>query len=318
MDPVICSQAPAKIILFGEHFVVKGKPAIATAVNLYVKTCIYEEDRKYLFESKQLGIKCDLSRKNVPREIIQFKKIYEIIREKTDIDKGFRIIMESEIPIASGMGSSAASAVSFTHALLTYYGIKPELELVNKIAYEAEKIIHGKPSGIDNTISVYGGIIYYKRGKFTKIKTMWPDNLYLTIIDTGIKRNTGEIVYEVLKLYDKYTDILEPIYNAAEALVDKALDLIKSRKYEDLGPLININHGLLVALGLSTYEIDMVINELKKIGVIGAKISGAGRGGIVFGLYIGEDIHSRIKSIEGKGLRTYIVKPINEGVKYCS
>jgi len=315
VKPVVCSQAPAKIILFGEHFVVKGKPAIATAVNLYAKTLILEGEG-HVIESRQLRATYDLE-KQVPDQIKQFRTIYEVIREKTGIDKGFKAVIDSEIPVAAGMGSSAATAVSFTHALLTYYGVKPELELVNRIAYEAEKIVHGKPSGIDNTISTYGGIIYYRQGVFDKLDVDWPKNLYLVVIDTGVQRNTGIIVREVLELYDKYPEIMRIIYDAAEAVVDKARELLINKKFEELGSLININHGLLVALGLSIREIDEAVNMLKELGALGAKISGAGRGGIVYGLFIGEEAFSKVKALKNKGYRTFIVKPINEGVKYC-
>ena len=310
----VCSMAPGKIILFGEHFVVKGKPAIASAVNLYARVYIYP-GKGHVLESKQLRTSIDLDKPI--NEFKQFKILYEIISRETGVDKGFKAVIDSDIPIAAGMGSSAATSVAFTHALLTYYGVKPSLDLVNKIAYEAEKVVHGKPSGIDNTISTYGGIIYYKSGVFKRIETKWPDNAYLVVVDTGVKRNTGIIVHEVLKLYDKHSDILSLVYDAAEALVEKAYKLLVKNEIRELGDLILINQGLLTTLGLSIRESDNVFHFLREIGALGAKISGAGRGGIVYGLFIVDDKEALMEKLERMSYRYYVVRPIYEGVKYC-
>lgn len=309
---MICSVAPAKIILFGEHFVVKNYPAIATAVNLYSKTCIYEYDQP-IVESKQLGVKTILGVEDVDQKFKQFNVAYEMIKTISGAVEGFYAVIDSEIPVSAGMGSSASTIVSFIHSLLTYYGLKPDLDLVNKIAYEAEKIVHKKPSGIDNTIVTYGGTIYYRSGSMERLNIDWPNDLYIVAIDTGVKRDTGMVVRSVLDLYDKYPNILGKVYEAAGLLVDTAREYLLNKRFMELGDLININHGLLVSLGLSTIEVEEAINMLKKIGAIGAKMSGAGRGGIVYGLFMG-DPH-KVRSMVGFAGKIYLLKPINEGVK---
>lgn len=311
---MICSVAPAKIILFGEHFVVKGKPAIATAIDLYAKTCIEGYDG-FIIESKQLGRRYDLSKEGELGSIKQFTMIYRLIRELTGVNKGFYAIIDSEIPVAAGLGSSASTAVSFTHALLTFYGVDPSLDLVNKIAYEAEKVVHGKPSGIDNTVATYGGTIYYKRGYIERMNIDWPNNTYIVVVDTGISRNTGEVVRDVLMRYDRFPDIMGKIYDAAEEIVEEAKKNLLRKELETLGELINMNHGLLSSIGVSILETEKAVYSLRKAGALGAKISGAGRGGIVYGLFKEAPSHLR-RRLARLDYRYYIVKPVNEGVRY--
>ncbi len=311
---MICSRAPGKIILFGEHFVVKGMPAIATAVNLYAKTCIESSD-KHVIESKNLGIINNID-EHIDTVFKPYYTIYEVIKKKTGIDKGFHAIIDSEIPVASGMGSSAATAVSFTYTLLKYYGVEPSLELVNQIAYEAEKIVHGKPSGIDNTIATYGGTIYYRKGFIERLDVTWPENISLIVVDTGVKRNTGEVVSDVLKLYDKYSEVFEPIYRASEKLVEMAKKYLVANEFYEIGELTNINHGLLSAINVSIYDTEYIVYKLREIGALGSKISGAGRGGIVFGLFDKEVNKEQLhKLFLSKGYKYTIVKPVNIGVE---
>ncbi len=311
-----CSIAPGKIILFGEHFVVKGCPALVTAVNLYAKTCIEERnDNKHYLYSKQLDKKVDLDSNQVDKWAMSFKTIYQLVRKKYGKPKGFDAIIDSEIPMAAGMGSSAATAVSFTHALLSFIGYKPSKELVNKIAFEAEKIVHVKPSGVDNTIAVYGGLIYYRKGEIKPLSIVWPKGYSLIVVDTGIKRNTGLVVKDVLERYYRNPEIMKKIYEAASLITEKALEYIENKNFKQLGELMNINHGLLVAIGVSILETEIVVHKLLSLGALGAKISGAGRGGIVYGIISREHVEEVVKAFKEMGYNAFGLQPVKEGVR---
>ncbi len=315
---MICMKAPAKIILFGEHFVVKGKPAIAVAVKLYATTRISNSDNDYILYAENLGLKTILNKENIPSQLLPFKKIYEIIDEEYGRIKPFKAVITSEIPIGAGMGSSAATAVSFTAALLEYLGIEYSREDVSRIAFEAEKITHGKPSGIDNTASTYGGIIYYRAGEVKRINYAWPNDPVLVASDTGILRNTKTLVEKVLERYERYSDVFRQVYNAAEKIVEIALDKLREGRWNELGELMNINHGLLVAIGVSNNVIEDIRYTMLKNNALGAKITGAGGGGLVIGLAWRKDIRQIIYKLRSKHYENnYVLEIDNNGVSKC-
>ncbi len=313
-----CWRAPGKIILFGEHFVVKGRPALVTAVDRYATTCMGEMGEGYIVEAVDLGLTADL-RGDVPVELKPYKRIYELVTEKTGKIAPFKATIRSDIPIGAGMGSSAATAVAFTAALLDHAGLEVSRDLVNMIAYEAEKITHGKPSGIDNTAATYGGLIYYKKPHAKPLDVRLPEKLVLVAVDTGIPRNTKALVEKVLARYDKYTDIMERIYDAAEKIVEEALKAMGTGDLERLGELFELNHGLLVSIGVSNRIIEEIRYRMLEYGALGAKITGAGGGGLVIGILDEKSVRDLFVRLRRFGYKKiFVLKPDENGVVNCN
>jgi len=303
-----CSKAPGKIVLFGEHFVVKGAPAVGFAVSKYAKVCV--EDGSLNIISKQTGrIEPDsLLYRAVKRLITKVNSIFECSED-------VKILIDSEIPIGSGMGSSAALSVALAHAYLTHCNVDFDKKLVNEIAYEAEKEVHSKPSGIDNTLATFGGFLKYRSGVFEKLEVRLGEEVYFLVVNTNLRRQTGKIVEEVLKLYEKYPEILENVYNAASALVEKALKSLEERDYESIGRLMLLNHGLLWTIGVSHEVNDLIVHKLVAKGCLGAKLSGAGKGGIVIGLVKGSPVDKIEGELRNEGFEVFRVAPDYEGVR---
>ncbi len=311
----VCATAPGKTIWFGEHFVVLGKPAIASSINLYVRTCLSPSQKGVVVESVDLGEKLVYG-KRYSGALEPFKRIIDYLLEEGYISrvKPFHAVIESSIPVASGLGSSAASAVSFAAALLTYHDVEYTREDVSRIAYEAEKIVHGKPSGIDNTIATYGGFIYYRNGSIKRIRVKWPSEYALLILDTGVKRNTGQAVRSVIERYNRQKRIMDFIYKAAEKLVYEALKHLRKGDIEGLAELININHGLLVTVGVAILETERLVHTLLREGALAAKITGAGMGGSVMALAREVNIPGIKGAVAGLARRVLVVKPSYRGV----
>ncbi len=286
MTRVIEGSAPSKAIIVGEHFVVRDQPAIAAALNIRTYVKAKEHSHEYIrIISTNLGIdvKIDmrLSRK-VPSDIVPFVRILEIIRERFDDLRPCLVIISSEIPVGSGMGSSASTFTAFTAAYLKFIDIEVSLDEISKIAYEAECIVHGKPSGIDNTITTYGGVIAYRKSEgFLRINAKLSEEYVWLIADTGVRRSTGDLVRKVLELYDKYVDIFMPLYHAAGHLAIEAGKALQNGDYVRLGELMNINQGMLSAIGVSTLQIEEIVYKARSSGALGAKLTGAGGGGAV-------------------------------------
>jgi mevalonate kinase len=308
---MVCSIAPGKVILFGEHFVVKGKPAIGVAVNVYAKACAGVGQG--VVESRQLGLLLDLESGRVLDKGLL--RVYQELSSRIGLAKDFHVIIDSEIPIAAGMGSSAAVAVSTAHALATLKGVEPDKKLIWEVSFEAEKIYHVKPSGVDNTLSTYGGVLFYQGGEFKRVEVKWPDDIYMVIVDSGVKRSTGQVVEDVLRRYEKYYRIMSGIYDAAGVLVEEALKALERGDFTRLGELMDINHGLLVSLGVSTPLLDSLLWTVREAGALGAKICGAGRGGVIVAVVDEVRLPKVLDKISRQGLKPIVARIDSEGVR---
>jgi mevalonate kinase len=307
-----CSIAPAKVILFGEHFVVKGKPALGLAVNMYAKVCVKEGSGRVY--SRQLG---ELSRESPQRALfdIAVDQVSKFAGRSVNLD----VFVDSAIPVASGMGSSASVAVALIHASLVYLGVEFSRDDVRRIAHEAEKAVHYKPSGVDTTLSTYGGFLYYKQGEFKLLGDLkLPSDLGLIVVDTSVKRSTGIVVKEVLERYERCERAAKYIYEAAGEVVEQAIEAIRRRDGKLLGELMLLNHGLLWSMGASSRVCDEIVYTLLELGALGCKISGAGRGGVVIGLVERDRAENIVSKLVNMNLGAFIVEPDYIGVRTTS
>ncbi|KAF8792935.1 Mevalonate kinase like protein [Argiope bruennichi] len=200
--------------------------------------------------------------------------------------------VESELSIGSGMGSSASYSVCVSTAMLVFCGrITPGLlsedkELINKWAFQAEKIFHGKPSGIDNSICTFGGALLFEDGKVIDMLSNLP-SIGILLVNTKISRNTKLLVSNVKQKYNDHPDVIDAIMQAIHAVSKENWQLLKelhdspSEFQKNLGTfqdLIDMNHHLLGALDISHERLDK-IHELAKKYHCSAKLTGAGGGG---------------------------------------
>ncbi|MEM3586654.1 MAG: mevalonate kinase [Candidatus Jordarchaeaceae archaeon] len=309
-----------KLSFFGEHAVVYGEPALVAAIDkrVYVTVDLNDGNECCVF-SREYGktAKFEINLEHLSPSLPSiFLPIWAVCREvlsRSDSNYGFNISIESDIPPAAGLGSSAAVSVATAMALNACLGLNLSKSEISKIAFEAEKLVHGTPSGIDNTIATYGSVILYKKGaiKPVEIKSKIP----LVIGDTGVGRNTAEWVRKVKLRRDRQSGIVDSIINLIGRLVMESLELLEKNDLPGLGELMDINQGLLDAIGVSTLELNKLITVARKNGAYGAKLTGAGGGGCMIALSSEErqeKIADAILKAEGKPLITNISP---EGVK---
>jgi len=285
---MITASAPGKIILFGEHAVVYGKPAIVAAIN------------KRIYVTSQLtdsGIHI-FSKGNTESSIDYVRHAIELIIGTERIKKqGIDIIIDSELPVGGGLGSSAALCIATIKSISTLFNINLDKEKIAKLGWETEFKVQSMSSGIDPFISTYGGAIYYKNGKFNyqKIDT----SLSMILGYTGIPSSTKSMILKVSHLRERYPEIINPIINAIGNISERAKIIFdtSSQKFEnyksliykksnslninDLGDLMNLNNNLLEALGVSSISLSELIDVSLLAGALGAKITGAGGGGCI-------------------------------------
>ena len=280
-------SAPGKVILFGEHAVVYGKPALAVPVNAVKAQAEVTEladasSGTIRIEAPDAGI--DLWLHEMHRDdplAMAVRLVFAEIGRKPSAALHIRV--ESDIPLASGMGSSAAVSVAVLRALAAHLGHELPPERASALAFEVEKLHHGTPSGIDNIVVAYEQPVYFIPGSAPRTLNVTAA-FTLMIGDTGETSATREVVAAVRERWNADPTSMEPVFSEIGSLTDRALRLIEHGEASSLGPLMDRNQALLKKIDVSSTGLERLINAAKQAGALGAKLSGAGRGGVMIAL----------------------------------
>jgi mevalonate kinase len=292
--PAFTASAPGKIILFGEHAVVYGRPALAVPVQAVQARAIVRADvtaRRGAIRLISPAIQLDqelsaLSPQHPLRRAVELTAEHLQIRSIPACE----ILIQSTIPVAGGLGSGAAVSIALIRALAAYLGRPLSTEQVSALAYEVEKIHHGTPSGVDNTVIAFEQAVVYTRGRpIQPIRIQLP--FHLLIADTGIPSPTAQTVGDVRAAWQANAPRYEAIFDQIADIVHQAIDCLanppvahavgdsQSSYLQTLGHLMNANHHLLKQLDVSCAELDTLAQTALEAGAYGAKLSGGGRGG---------------------------------------
>lgn len=254
--PPWVGRAPGKLILLGEHAVVAGHPAIAAAVDRRTTVTLTPADG----ETRLVGAVPDDPRLGPALGVLL-------------PPSGLAVRLCSEIPIGCGMGSSAALAVALVRALAAREGREAGFEECFERAFAVERVFHGNPSGVDHAVSALGGVVRYLRAgpRVTPLRGL--ARVRLVVANTGQPGNTAEMVARVRARQP------ETEFREIAALVAAA-----EGAWPRVGPLLDANHALLARLGVSTPRLDATCAAMRAAGAQGAKLAGAGGGGVCFAL----------------------------------
>lgn len=285
--PAFTASAPGKIILFGEHAVVYHRPAIAVPVEQVAAKAIVSADLRGAVGSVKIqapGIGLETQLSELSPEHPLAAAVHHTARAlNVQRIPACTIKITSTIPVAAGLGSGAAVSVVILRALSAYLGHPLSDEQVCQLAFEVEKIHHGTPSGIDNTVITYARPVYFVKDQ--PIEQLQPRQPFTLVIgDTGIQSPTSVTVGDVRKAWQKHKDNYEALFDSTGAIADSARAAIENGAIELLGPLMDANHGLLRKLGVSCPELDRLVQAARAAGALGAKLSGGGRGGNMIAL----------------------------------
>jgi mevalonate kinase len=231
--------------------------------------------------------------------------------------RGVEIKISSTIPVASGLGSGAAVSVALTRALSTHLNHQMTDEEVNAFVFEIEKIHHGTPSGIDNTVVTYVKPVYFEKGKPIEIlKVGHP--FTIVIADTGIPAPTKASVSDVRHLWLNNKSYWETVFDkvghvsfmARRAIEAGKHTLSNIQEWKILGELMNENHELLQEMKVSSPELDKLVSAAISAGALGAKLSGGGRGGNMIALVETEKAETITRSLEAAGAQHTIITQV--------
>jgi len=285
--PAISASAPGKVILFGEHAVVYGRPAIAVPVTqVKAKAIVTANPRgapgEVRVQAPNVGLVSTLEELDASDPLAA---AIQAVASSLKVKRipACTVKITSTIPVAAGMGSGAAVSVAVIRALSAFLGHPLPDEKVSALAYEVEKIHHGTPSGIDNAVITYARPVYFVKGK--PIETLEVGRTFTLVIgDTGVASPTAAAVGEVRKAWQAEKSQYEAYFESVGAITQSARLAVESGGIELLGPLMDANHGVLRKIGVSCAELDALVVAARRAGAWGAKLSGGGRGGNMIAL----------------------------------
>ena len=292
------SSAPGKVYLFGEHAVVYGEPAIPCAIDRRATVTVEpRDDSRVRVEASDLsldgftvefgGDEGFAPAVDVSQELIDAAMGYidAAVNEARDVtnapDAGFSVTIESDIPLGAGLGSSAAVTVAAIDAATRALGKElAPVELADR-AYRAEYTVQdGQASRADTYCSALGGVVRVQGDAVDRLTTT---DLPLVVGFDGGAGETGSQVSKVRQLKDEYPSVAEAV-SAIGTLVSDGESRLKQHNLEEIGRLMDCNHGLLSALGVSAPTLDAMVWAARNGGAYGAKLTGAGGGGCIVAL----------------------------------
>jgi mevalonate kinase len=314
------SSAPGKIILFGEHAVVYNRPALAVPVNqVQVDVEILESDSTGIWiHAPIIDLHAELSSLPPDHAIgsVILKVLSSLDSSPSPSGRGARgeggitINISSSIPVASGLGSGAAVSVALIRALSSFLFLQLTDNQINEMVFESEKLHHGTPSGIDNTVITFNKPVYFIKGQPIETFTVGKP-FTIVIADTGIPAPTKESVGDVRKLWQKDKNTYESIFDEIAQISLIARRAIESGQPELLGELMDHNHSLLQQLTVSSPELDKLVFAARDAGALGAKLSGGGRGGNMIALVNQAEANQVAESLIKAGAKNTIITEIS-------
>ena len=288
-----------KVILFGEHAVVYGYPALAAGLKVGINCKVVSEDEKFSISIPDWNLEIDEKTES------PLGCAFRIILSKISGIKQCRMEIKPDIPSRAGLGSSAATIVSIIRSLIEWHNLNWTNQQINELALEAETSFHGTPSGIDNTVSTYGGLCFLcdsnrfelPQGKLRiQLKkvaaVLLPqvlEPIRIIVINTKRQRETKNLIEHVKQKLSEDEAKYLSYFDKIGSFSVKGYDLLRKKDHNNFGKLMLENHYMLQNLGVSCKELDMAFELVMKEGAIGAKLTGAGGGGCLIALSPGNE-----------------------------
>jgi hydroxymethylglutaryl-CoA reductase len=269
--------AAGKVILLGEHAAVYGRHALALPIEGAVTATVQEA----------ASLALEVPDWRLSREILQDADgidaaVHRILENLGITRQGFMIRVRSALPRAMGLGSSAAFAVAIVRAFDRLLGLSLGDDRVNEIAFDCEKLAHGNPSGVDNTLATFARPMLFCRDGSFHVEELELEQRPPIVIACGHQPgSTREQVAGVRARYEAQPAAYTAIFDQVDALSVAGAKALVDGDYAELGQLMDICQGLLNALGVSTPELERMVGIARIAGAAGAKLTGAGGGGSI-------------------------------------
>ena len=312
---MISISAPGKIILFGEHAVVYGRPAIAAPVSQVRATAVAEPNDQAGIRLVAPDLGTDTLLAEADQEDPLAAAVWQVIQEVNLTElPDFTLTVTSQIPIASGLGSGAAISAAVIRSVAAFLGFSSLItnEWVSSLTYQVEKIHHGTPSGIDNTVVAYERPVYFVRrqpqNQIEPFSVAAP--LRLLVADTGVSSSTKVVVGDVRRQWEMDKLRFEKLFDDCGKIAMSARSAIEAGDISAVGRLMNENQVLLRDMTVSCLDVEMLVGAAQSAGALGAKLSGAGRGGNMIALVTEETETAVTQALQAAGARSVLTSVI--------
>jgi len=295
---VTVAYAPGKIILVGEHAVVYGRPAVAVPVTQVRAQATVGDAGKgqgITIVATDLGQRLLLrGEEGWPSEDPLATTVIATLKYVgLSLEQDLTITVKSDIPIARGLGSGAAVSTAMVRAVAAHFSRNLSPQEVSQLVYEAERLHHGTPSGIDNTVIAHERPVYFVQGQTPQTLAVGR-TLRLLIGDTGEPSPTKAVVGAVRRQWRRSQGRYESIFDEIGEIALRVRRSLEEGDIAEMGRLMNENHQLLRELDLSSPLLDSLVTAARDGGALGAKLSGAGRGGNVIAL-VTEEVRPEVE-----------------------
>jgi mevalonate kinase len=316
---VTVASAPGKAILLGEHAVVYCRPAIAVPISdrrAFASVIPAERGSGLVLRASDLGRRYP-GQGNCVDDDGRFLQaalrgvLYELGVSGEGLD--LEITIRSEIPIARGMGSGAAVSAALMRAVAQHLGAELGAERLSRLVFQTERLLHGTPSGIDNTTVSYEQPIWFITGQPPEpinIET----GLTLLIGDTGVPARTREAVDMVRARWQAARGAMGAQFDAIADIVTRARAALATGNLPELGHLMNQNQAILAEIGVSSDALNRLIVAAREAGALGAKLSGGGMGGSMIALVQESDRVAVQQALQQAGATEVIMSEVRRGI----
>ncbi|MFT3925929.1 MAG: mevalonate kinase [Myxococcales bacterium] len=297
-----------KVILFGEHSVVHGRPALALAVERGAEVhAVRKAEGPTELSIAPWDVQVDAGGEpNQGRELLQ--SALKVAREFYEDDLELSLTATMNLPGGAGMGSSAALGVAVLRAMDAARGISRSDQEIFERSLPWERVFHGNASGIDNAMATYGGMAVFKKGEsLTRIVPR--HRVRLIAGHSGSQRIAKPMIESVARQFQKEPERVGKLFDAIASIVSNGKLALEQGDLKGLGQLMTMNHMLLSSLMLSTSELEEMIAAAMQAGALGAKLTGAGGGGCMIALIDNDEQHAAVKAaLTGLGRTVYDVE----------
>jgi mevalonate kinase len=304
-------SAFGKTILIGDAFVLREVPAIVSSIPFETECVVeqFNEGKGWILEDNRTEVPGYKDKKK-DQQVDSINRILEVMR--VDVQKNpIKITYDGSLLAGSGVGASAASCVSLARALNNEFNLNLSIEEINQIGWEGEFAYHGIPSGVDNTASTFGGLMLYhiKNGQKTWEHINIKEPVEVVLGNSSVTADTSKLDAHVEAQQEKEPDLFN---QRLQAVSDQAFEMKKALEDYDLekvGRIMTANHKILIEMDLSHDKLIYLCNLAIKLGALGAKVTGGGRGGYMNALTPGEELQEKVASaMEKEGYKVIRVK----------